>query len=137
MRRRGQSEERRRRVLKDDLSGGGKVDPRDGTPPPRSAEAYPASALQDQPRISDLLPRSAWTLLALGIGGASVIGGLLVGYHKLQPALHPQHAIFDLSGTGGLANWWAACLLGMVAIVAGVCYSLRRYKLTDYHGRYR
>ena len=103
----------------------------------RSAAAYKASALQDQPRISDVIPRPSWAFGLMLLWGASVIGGLLFAYDWLEPASNPRHAIFDLTWTGSLANWFAAFLLMLVAAVAGICYSLRRQKQTDYHGHYR
>ncbi len=137
MRRRGQSEERRRRVLKDDLSdpeGSGEVGSADST---RTAAAYKSSALQEQPRITDLIPQAGWLIFLLFVSGAAAISGLLLAYDRLEPAAQPRFAIFDLTHSGSLAHWLAACLLALVAAVAGICHCLRRHKLTDYHGRYR
>ena len=139
MHRRAQSEERRRRVLKDDVSAAEAIGPgltSSGKTSTCAAE-YKISALQDQLRISDVVPRAMWAHLLVFVGGASMVGGLLWAHDRLDPIANPQYAVFNLLSTGSLASWFAAFALLLVTGSAIVCFSLRRQKLTDYHNRYR
>ena len=100
-----------------------------------------AAQPERQARISDLIPRSHSTYVLFLLCGIGVVSGLAWLYDRLFPAAQqplPQWvAIIDLASPTGLAAWFCSLLLAAVAAVAIFIFSLRRHKLSDYHGRYR
>jgi hypothetical protein len=44
--------------------------------------------------------------------------------------------VFDLGSPSCLANWFSSAVLAMAAFMAALVYSIRRYKVDDYHGHY-
>jgi hypothetical protein len=151
-RRSGHTDYRRRRVLNDSLAASalGEVDralPWVGDSLPSSREAprsknYGDGAfLEDQPRPTDLVPTRRIAYLILLLLGAGAIAGLeaLHSYaarlSHLGDGTHP--AAFDLCVRGSLATWFSTMLLALAAATALVVYSVRRFKVDDYHGHYR
>lgn len=141
-----QANQRRRRVLADDLSAADGVAPRAAVPPPsrshRRNDGYaPAAKLEQQRRIIDFVPGSH---LAFGLwfaAGVSVIGLLAAG-HIWLPAIASRLSAqaarsLELRASGSLSSWVAALWLGMAGAMSALIYSIRRHKLDDYRGRYR
>ncbi len=95
--------------------------------------------LENQPRLTDLIPKSLWAYLAM-----LLLGGICI-YACQQAFLHtrdldstsfPSH-LFEISGPGNVASWLLSVTLLMLAVGATMVYLLRRHKTDDYTGRYR
>ena len=136
-RRSGQRDERRRRVLIDESTGvPGQA--AGGQPSPEDQGGYTAAArLENQPRLTDLIPQRlrAWALLVLL--AVAAIYGLQQGASHLQLDNGAGVNRFALEGPGTLAAWYTSSLL---LVAAGGClmvYWLRRHKIDDYRGHYR
>ena len=151
-RRSGQRDDRRRRVLNDTLSGmaataGCWTRGRSGLTsgerlPPRKSENYGDAAFMDeQPRLTDLVPTRLTTFALLLLAGLAVVAGLEILY-AWMPRLAPMTtdgrvAAFDLDGEGSLAVWFSSMTLAAAGLVAILVFTVRRYKTDDYQGYYR
>ena len=137
--RRGQSDERRRRMLVDDTSheGAGRQRLSKACKELDARPRYEEATIEKQIRISDLVPQRGWIhpllffTLTLGVAG-------LLGLHHWQQ-LHPGTGleIFDLAQPTSLAVWITSLGLLAVATLSLVIFSLRRWRKSDYHTRYR
>ena len=144
LRRSGQLDERRRRVLMDEIAspsadaeqaddaGGGRRAP---------LRAYgPAVLAEHQPRITDLVPVRTWLVTLLILGAILFGAGIELLFVKLQSANlleSPRLAAVDLRGRGNLAGWFCSILLAAGAAASLVIYSIRCHRVDDYRGRYR
>jgi len=151
-RRSGQRDDRRRRVLSDTLSGtvaaaGAFSPPRrhpwaGATAAVRKSEHYGDAAFMDeQPRLSDLVPLRLRAFLVVLLAGLAVVAGL-EGLYAWTPHLAPMTtdgrvAAFDLDGEGSLAVWVSSMTLAMAGLVAILVFTIRRHRTDDYPGRYR
>src|SRR5436190_9048405 len=146
-RRSGQLDERRRRVLMDEIAS-----PADSDHPDAAAatsgsakgpvRAYHAAVLDErQPKVTDLLPvRPLWiaVLLLLGLTGIATIEAIHV--HAVTLPLKDgaaQLAALDASQRGSLATWYSSALLAAAAALAVVVFGIRAHRVDDYRGRYR
>lgn len=143
------SDERRRRVLRDEsepsepaapTAGGGEhAQPK--TRAKKHATSYSSAALENQPRVTDLIPVRPWTLWVLGLLGATVIATLetLHSQSRLNPGIFAAGELQSvrLDARDTLAGWFASLILAASAAGAALIFSIRRHKLTDYRGRYR
>jgi hypothetical protein len=143
-RRTGHRDERRRRVLIDELI----------TSPPSSesdfavargssAEQPPrrySTAVITQPGITCLVPTRGWTLSVLFLGGLALIGGLLSLHAAVYPQL-VQHRVawvaLDLTARGSLASWFGGTIYLLGSGSCAMLFWLRSHKLDDYRGHYR
>jgi hypothetical protein len=98
---------------------------------------YSDGTLEKQIRIVDLVPQRAWIhpllflLLSLGVSG-------LIGLHRWQQAQTELGlGIFDLQEAGSLAVWFNSLGLLAIAAISLIAFSLRRWRKSDYHTRYR
>lgn len=102
---------------------------------------YPSATMQEQPRITDFIPRRKLTLCLLVAANVLIIAGLgalyLWGTGWAGLTTDGQIAAFDLDREGSLAAWYSSLLLLLAATTALVVYSVRRHRLDDYHGGYR
>jgi hypothetical protein len=143
-RRSGPLDERRRRVLMDEIAS-----PAEGdqiTAPTGAAKgpvrAYHEAVLsQRQPRVTDLLPvRPLWVVVALllGLTGIATIEAIHVHAASLPP-FEGSQLLAPLVATtaGSLAAWFASALLGLAAVLAVIVFSIRAHRIDDYRGRYR
>ena len=105
-----------------------------------SVRAYFDNALlENQPRLTDLIPKSLWAYLAmLLLGGISIYACQQAFLHTrdLDSTSFPTH-LFEISGPGNVASWLHSVTLLMLAVGATMVYLLRRHKTDDYSGRYR
>ena len=136
-RRSGQRDERRRRVLIDESTGvSGQA--AGGQPSPEDQGGYTAAArLENQPRLTDLIPQRLRTWALLVLLAVAAIYGLQQGANQLLVDSVEGVNRFALEGPGTLAAWYASSLL---LVAAGGClmvYLLRRHKVDDYRGHYR
>lgn len=145
----GRSDERRRRVLTEDVISGGKAGAKtaaDATS--KSTDDKPArnrngeaARMERQTRLTDLIPRSYAMLAAYFLLGGLMIAGLEALYFYMpQFAAHTTDgriATFDLDGEGSLAAWFSTFQLTLAAGAALIIYSVRKHRADDYHARYR
>lgn len=141
-----QANQRRRRVLADDLSAGDDAANRAAVPPPsrshRRIDGYaPAAKPEHQRRVVDLLPGSYLSAGFWIAGGFAVVGLLAAGQIWL-PAIAARipvkaAAALELGTPGSLESWVASLWLGLAGAVSLLIYAIRRHKLDDYRGRYR
>jgi hypothetical protein len=146
-RRSGQLDERRRRVLMDEIAS-----PADPDNPDASAatggsakgpvRAYHAAVLTErQPKVTDLLPvRPLWVvvLLLLGLTGIATIEAIHIHAVTLPLAEGASHlAALDANQRGSLAAWYSSAMLAAAAALAIVVFGIRAHRVDDYRGRYR
>jgi hypothetical protein len=146
-----QRDDRRRRVLTDEVLGDSPATdaPEETSPARRStrsarttARRYNEAALMDgQPRLTDLIPQRIITVVLWFLGGIALIAGLEAGYAYMpelaKKATDGRVEALDLDGEGSLAVWFSSTLLSLAALTALVTYAVRRQRMDDYHGRYR
>lgn len=142
----GQLDDRRRRVLTEEVIGAppGAVEPQTLRPAGsggHSTRYGDAALMQRQPRLIDFIPRS-YGMVALALAcGLAIVAGLEALYSYMPLWAHAttdgRIAAFDLDGEGSLAVWFSSATLALTALVALVVYSIRRHRQDDYHGRYR
>jgi hypothetical protein len=97
--------------------------------------------MDEQPRLTDLIPTRLPVLAVLVLAGLTAIVGLEALY-AWMPQLAAMTtdgrvAAFDLDGEGSLAVWFSSMTLAAAGLVAIVVYRVRRHRSDDYHGRYR
>ncbi|WP_425616105.1 hypothetical protein NA78x_006044 [Anatilimnocola sp. NA78] len=155
-RRSGQLDERRRRVLMDEIATPSDPDKTQTTSSSKGpVRAYNESVLSDrQKRVSDFVPLRPFAVIAailLMLTAVAAIEALYIfatppgGFARVHPAKvkavalaaeHPFAAV-DLRARGNLASWFSSLLFaGGVACVYGLL-SIRAHRVDDYRGRYR
>lgn len=152
--RHGQLDDRRRRVLTEEVIGNAAPPTDEGTSAePRSspsrrrrssqhARSYGDDVLIDhQPRVTDLVPQRYGVLALLFLTGLTAIGALEAAHYWL-PQLSRMTGdsrliALDLASDAALANWFSSTTLALAAVTALLIYSVRRHRKDDYHGRYR
>ena len=139
-------DERRRRLLAEEVSGAG-----DGKKSDRDADAAAPARKAARPRrygepsfadghlrVTDLVPRRYTALLLWFVAGALAIAGIEALYYFMPRLTADGHVpAFDLAGHGHLANWFASALLLVSSLASLLVLSIRRHKADDYNGRYR
>jgi hypothetical protein len=140
----GQRDERRRRLLTDDLSSpdeqpASQVRAGDAAPPPKSAHYGDAAFLEHQLRLLDLVPRRWIALGALLTAAAATIVGLEAAYARMlqQSAAGTLIAAMQIDAKGSLACWFSSLVLLAASAAALITYTVRRHRTDDYRGRYR
>ena len=157
-RRCGLRDDRRRRLLTDDLSDPDdaspcRVWPDDGTPPRKSEYYGNAEFLERQWQLLDLVPRRLLVLTLLLLTGAAIIVGLEAAYAwsvKGDSPIFVDHgfaavpaktgtvpAALDIGAKGSLACWFSSLTLLAASVAAVLVYAVRRHRTDDYQGRYR
>jgi hypothetical protein len=137
-------DDRRRRVLTEELLGSANDNTDAVMPAPRPVAAgrvKERSFMDRQPRITDLVPSRLGVIALLLFLGAAAIAGLEALYYYMPRwAEHTSDgriAAFDLDGEGSLGAWFSSVSLGCASLLSLVILSVRRQKADDYHGRYR
>ncbi|MEC8337461.1 MAG: hypothetical protein VXZ84_04905 [Planctomycetota bacterium] len=136
MRRRAQSDDRRRRMLVDETS----CEPHSKGATPRSGSAratYAPDTLERQPQCIDFLPRRLWLHPLLWASSLLIVAGLVVLHHWQAPRTDGPWEIFQLEHPSSLATWLSAIGLVGIGVLAINIFSLRRFRKSDYHTRYR
>lgn len=143
--------ERRRRVFMDDQHAPAddasaetpsRTRKQGPTAPAHAKTAY-AEAAQNhrQPRITDLIPKRAWSVTVLALSGFTAVAGVLLLYTHVFRArsLLTVEAMsgLDLDSRASLATWLSSAVLAVAAGGAVVVYMVRRHKQDDYRGHYR
>ena len=136
MRRRAQSDERRRRMLVDESPC---EIPGNGASPRAASEnaSYASDTLLRQPQCIAFLPRRLWVHPLLWLSAALILVGFVLLHQWQVDRLDGPWDIFQLQHPASLANWF--CVVGFIgiAVLALNIFSLRRYRKSDYHSRYR
>ncbi|MEI8375142.1 MAG: hypothetical protein WCJ35_20165 [Planctomycetota bacterium] len=145
----GHRDDRRRRLLTEDLTANSGMPAPDisgaslriSHPPVHKSENYgDAEFLQIPLRLTDLIPMRLVSYLLLLKLGLAVVGGLMA-LHVWIPDLFrdPQFrpAMADLGNCGSLGSWFASLLLLTAGLLAIVIYRVRRHKVDDYRGHYQ
>ena len=141
----GYRDDRRRRLLSDELSSAddGPADQvaEDDSRSPQKAEHYgDAAFLARQWRLLDLVPRRWIALGGLLVVGAAAIGALEAAYARMLaslPADAAPVAALRIDARGSLACWLSSLLLLASSVAALLVYGVRRHRTDDYRGRYR
>lgn len=150
-RRSGQRDNRRRRVLNETRLGesmsrfgrsGRSGDLSNEALFARGSENYGAAEfLDEQPRLTDLVPMRLGSYLLILLGAAAIIVGLETLYFSTLDmgamTTDGRVAAFDLDGEGSLAVWFSSMTLALAATAAVLVFTVRRFRRDDYHGRYR
>jgi hypothetical protein len=145
-RRSGQLDERRRRVLRDELAqpADSETDgaaPTGGTSAKGPVRAYCAAVLDErQPRLTDLLPvRPLWTAVAVLLALTAVAAIECIHIHaRTMPVAGGEHlASLDAAQRGSVASWFSSLVLACGGGLAFIAFSIRRHRVDDYRGRYR
>jgi len=97
--------------------------------------------MDEQPRLTDLVPRRLTTYVLALLAGLAIVAGL-EGLFAWMPQLAPMTtdgrvAAFDLDGEGSLAVWFSSMTLALAGLVAILVFTIRRHRTDDYPGRYR
>jgi len=148
-RRSGQRDDRRRRVLTDAMLGSSeqrRCGPRRRSseidrPHHKSANYGDAAFMDEQSRLTDLVPLRLPVFLIPLVVGVAIIAGLEALY-SWMPRLASMTtdgrvAAFDLDGEGSLAVWFSTMTLSAAGLAALLVFTVRRFKVDDYHGHYR
>jgi len=97
--------------------------------------------MDQQSRLTDLVPRRLAVFFGLLLVGLAVIAGLEGLYHWMPrlaaSATDGRVAAFDLDGEGSLAVWFSSMTLALAGLTAIVVFTVRRHRADDYPGRYR
>jgi len=143
-RRSGPLDERRRRVLMDEIAApaDGEADNSTSGSTRGPVRAYHEAVLsQRQPKVTDLLPvRPLWVVVLLlsGLTGIAAIEAVHVHVVSL-PAIEGAELLQPLKADsrGSLAAWYSSAMLAGAAGLAVVVFSIRAHRIDDYRGRYR
>jgi hypothetical protein len=150
-RRSGQRDNRRRRVLNETRLGesmsrygrsGRSGDLSNEALLARGSENYGAAEfLDEQPRLTDLVPMRLGSYLLILLVATTIIVGLEILYTTTLDleamTTDGRVAAFDLDGEGSLAVWFSSMTLALAAAAAVLVFTVRRFRRDDYHGRYR
>ena len=153
-RRSGQLDERRRRVLRDELAQPAQTETADATPTGGGSakgpvRAYATEVLSErQLRVIDLLPvRPLWVAVSILLAVTAVAAILCVHIHARTIDLGRNAtegvpysaflAALDASQRGSLAAWLASVVLAGGAAASLVTFGIRLHRVDDYRGRYR
>lgn len=107
----------------------------------RSANYGDAEFLDEQWRLTDLVPLRLGTYLIILLVAATIIAGLEALYFSMPKlasmTTDGRVAAFDLDGEGSLAVWFSSTTLLLASVAALLVFTVRRFRRDDYHGRYR
>lgn len=109
-----------------------------GSPHPSIVGRYHDKALREnQPRLTDLIPRSMWAYLSMILLGVMSVYGIHRGYSWAQQSEIAPAGLFDLLKPGSISAWFMSFLLLMISAASAQLYLLRRHRMDDYRGNYR
>ncbi len=154
-RRSGQLDERRRRVLMDEIATpSGDTEKAQPTSAKGPVRAYNESVLSErQKRVSEFIPRRPFavvaTILLLLTTVAAIealyiytapIGGHRVGratVKTIQASSDHPFAALDLAARGNIGSWFSSLLFAAGTLAVLGLLSIRAHRVDDYRGRYR
>lgn len=151
-RRSAQLDDRRRRVLMEEVAAPAEAEEPTIAPAGKrsAATAYSQSALTDlQWRVSDLVPIRPFLVAAIVLAlmtGVAAIETIYICWQTSPPLPRSsplasldrgQLAAIDLAARGNLASWYSSLLLAAGGCGALIIFSIRCHRVDDYRGRYR
>jgi hypothetical protein len=145
-RRSGQLDERRRRVLRDELAQPADNETAESVSSGSGSakgpvRAYsPAVLTERQPRVADLLPVRPFLAVSFVLLLLTAVAGIecLHIYVRTSPIDgHGYLSALDLSARGNLGSWFAAMLFAGGVGLAVTTLGIRAHRVDDYRGRYR
>jgi len=144
-RRSGPLDERRRRVLMDEIATPADAENSEanaGGSAKGPVRAYHETVLTHrQPKVTDLLPVRPLAVVAclmLGLGGIAAIQAIHVQIATLKPSpTLASLAALDARHRGSLDDWYASAMLTAGAALAALIFGIRSHRVDDYRGRYR
>jgi hypothetical protein len=147
-RRSGQLDERRRRVLMDEIASPTEADGSEianaasGGSAKGPVRAYSPAVLDErQPRVTDLLPVRPFlvaALLLLALTGVAAIEAIHIHVITLPLGDAAQQlAALDVHQRGSLAAWYSSALLTAASALSLMVFGIRAHRVDDYQGRYR
>ena len=151
-RRGGLRDDRRRRLLTDDLSDPDdaspcRVWPEDGTSRRKSEYYGNAEFLENQWQLLDVVPRQLLVLTLPLLAAAAIVAGLEAAYAWMLERVaaggttvtvgNTVAAALDIGAKGSLACWFSSLMLLAASVAALLVYTVRRHRTDDYQGRYR
>ena len=97
--------------------------------------------MDEQPRLTDLVPTRLTTFAVVLLAGLAVVAALEVLY-SWMPRLAAlttdgRVAALDLDSEGSLAVWFSSMTLAIAGLVAILIFTVRQHKTDDYRGHYR
>ncbi len=144
--RRGQLDDRRRRVLRDELSSEPEIDSEGPSSVKKMLRAYSEAVLEDrQPRITELIPVRPFLVTMIVLVALTGVAALETLYIQLETSswgnaaqpIAQRFAALDLASRGNVGAWYGACLLALGSAASLVILSVRCHRVDDYSGRYR
>ncbi|QDU31059.1 hypothetical protein ETAA8_62120 [Anatilimnocola aggregata] len=155
-RRSGQLDERRRRVLMDEIATPSDTDKAQATTSSKGpVRAYSESVLSDrQKRVSEFIPLRPFAVIATILLLLTAVAGIEAlyifatppgGYAKINPAQikagattaeHPFAAL-DLDARGNIGSWFSSLMFAGGVLMVYSLLSIRAHRVDDYRGRYR
>jgi hypothetical protein len=137
-------EDRRRRVLRDDLSArtvGQAASAAERPADPIEVRPYTDAALANvQPRVTDLIPCRGLSLSIFFLTGLAIIAGITALFACSSTWWHwaDRAALrgLHLTGNGSIASWFSSLALACTTVFCVLVYNIRRHKTDDYRGRY-
>ena len=141
----GQRDDRRRRLLTDELSNpsdwpASQVSPEGSLGPQKSEHYGAAEFLEQQLRLFDLVPRRVVSLVVLFAAAIGCLAGLEASYAWMAGRVAngaAAVAALDLTAKGSLGCWFSSLALLAASMAAILVYCIRRHRVDDYQGRYR
>lgn len=140
----GLRDDRRRRLLTDDLSESDDVSScrvwSDDDVPQKPEYYGNAQFLDRQWRLLDLVPQRLLVTVILLLMGIGIIAGLETTYAWTIQRLTADQKLataLDIGAKGSLTCWFASLTLLAASFAALLVYTVRRYRTDDYQGRYR
>ena len=138
--------DRRRRVLKEEVLSASNIHAAQRATAGAVASAdsprySDAAGVENQAQVTDFIPRHYGTIAVLVLVGAATVAALAALDHfaaTIADATGVQATTpFELSAHGSVAAWVSAVVCLLTGVTCLLTYSLRRYRIDDYRGRYR
>lgn len=135
--------DRRRRVLRDDLSGSGTTTVEMKVQ--RVGRYDGRRTLQRQPKLIDLIPTSGWTVWPICLGAVGICVSLIIlnanlpssGTEVSEKSVLANSQLFQLSAPGSIAGTFLTSFTALSALLCFQIYFVRRHRQDDYLGQYQ
>ena len=96
-----------------------------------------AANTQNQPRLTDLLPRRGWSLAVIVLTALVLVNLVGLGYLYFLNNAEQVTALLDLQNRASLGKWLSAVICLATSLLCLQIFSLKRHRIDDYKGRYR